>query len=196
MQFARCDAAGLSPLSDAVFDLVCSTNGFFVWIADLAAVFAAVHRVLKPGGFYIFYDIHPFMRPWKDQISIEMEKPYFSTGPFADGSPGKITYEFNWTLGDIINPLLKSGLALRQMAETPAKDSRFWQDYSYQPGTDDSLLDWRTNPRAGLPVWLTLAAQKPSGTSAETHPAVEDASAGKNFHKAENVDDLFDELES
>lgn len=40
-------------------------------------------------------------------------------------------------------------------------DSSFWQGFSYLPGTDDSLLDWRSNPRAGLPVWLTLAAEKP-----------------------------------
>ena len=196
MQFARCDAAGLAPLSDAAFDLVCSTNGFFVWIADPAAVFMAIHRVLKPGGYYIFYDIHPFMRPWKDQAVIEMEKPYFQTGPFASGEPDHPVYEFHWTLGDIINPLLKSGLMLRHMAESPAKDSRFWQDYSYQPGSDDRLLDWRTNPRAGLPVWLTLAAQKPAGPNAETRQALDDALAGNNLHKAESVDALFDELEA
>ena len=111
-------------------------------------------------------------------------------------SPGQITYEFSWTLGDIINPLLESGLALRRMAETPAKDSRFWQDYSYLPGSNDSLMDWRANPRAGLPVWLTLAAQKSSGTSSETRQALEDASARKNLHKAENLDALFDELKA
>jgi len=115
-----------------------------------------------PGGYYIFYDIHPFMRPCKDQTVIEMEKPYFQTGPFASGASGRPTYEFHWTLGDIINSLLRSGLILRRMAETPAEDSRFWQSYSYEPGSDDSLLDWRNNSRSGLPVWLTLAAQKPS----------------------------------
>jgi hypothetical protein len=57
--------------------------------------------------------------------------------------------------------LLQSGLALRKLAESPARDSRFWQDHSYLPGDDASLLDWRTNPRAGLPVWLAVAAQKP-----------------------------------
>lgn len=164
IHFVRCDAADLAPVSAAGFDLVCSTNGFFVWIADLASVFAAVNRVLRPGGHYIIYDIHPFMRPWKDQTVIEVEKPYFQTGPFASGASGQPTYEFHWTLSDIINSLLRSGLILRRMAETPAEDSRFWQGGpSYGHGSDDSLLDWRNNPRAGLPVWLTLAAQKPSG---------------------------------
>ena len=53
MEFARADAANLTGLADETFDLVCSTNGFFVWIADPGRVFASVRRVLKPGGFYI-----------------------------------------------------------------------------------------------------------------------------------------------
>ena len=164
MVFVRCDAADLAPLAGDTFDLVCSSNGFFVWIADLARVFAAVHRVLRGGGTYIFYDVHPFLRPWKNQKEpIEMEKPYFETGPFVSTEWGEPVYEFNWTLGDLLNPLLGSGLALRRVSESPARDSRFWEDSSYLPGTDASFLDWRANPRAGLPVWLSVAAQKPSG---------------------------------
>ncbi len=37
-------------------------------------------------------------------------------------------------------------VTLRRILETPAEDSRFWQDYSYLLGTDDSLLDWSENP--------------------------------------------------
>ena len=161
IRFVRCDAAGLKPLPDAEYDLVCSTNGFLVWIAELGRVFEAVHRVLKPGGHYVLYDIHPFLRPWKDQMAIEMDKPYFDTGPIVSGEPGQRTYEFHWMLSDILNAMLGAGLDLRRMTERPAKDARFWQDFSYEPGTDESLLYWHKNPRAGLPVWLTLAARKP-----------------------------------
>lgn len=162
IQFVGTDAVDLASRGKAEFDLVCSTNGFFVWIAEPGRVFSAVYEVLKRGGYYILYDIHPFLRPWKDQIiPIEMEKPYFETGPFPSEEPSGPAYEFNWTLSDIVNPLLESGLVLRRIVETPAKDSRFWQGHSYLPGTDESLLDWWNNPRAGLPVWLTLVAQKP-----------------------------------
>ena len=161
MAFVRADAAGLQPLGDASFDLVCSTNGFFVWISHVGAIFDAVHRVLKPGGHYVFYDIHPFQRPWKQQIRpISMEKPYSDTGPYEDGEEGSC--EFNWTMADLLNPLVRSGLVLRQIAESPPDDPRFWEGHSYCAGKDESLTDWRVNPRAGLPVWLTVAAQKPS----------------------------------
>ena len=158
IRFTRADAAGLAPLPDNAFDLVCSTNGFFVWISQPVRVFAAVQRVLKPGGIYIFYDIHPFQRPWQDQVQpLKMAKSYWDTGPYTDGEGAS---EFNWTLADLVNPMADAGLLLRKIMESPAKDPRFWEGHSYQPGTDSTLMDWRENPRAGLPVWLTACAQK------------------------------------
>ena len=159
--FVQADAGDLAPLGDAEFDLVCSTNGFFVWISDLSAVFGEASRILRPGGHYVFYDIHPFQRPWRDQARpIAVEKSYWETGPLEDQE--ERTFEFHWTLADILNPLAASGLILRRILESPAKDSRYWQDHAYMPGTDDSLLDWDGNPRAALPVWLAAAAQRPS----------------------------------
>ena len=158
--FVQADAADLTPVGDAGFDLVFSSNGFFVWIADLHAVFSEIFRILHPGGHYVFFDIHPFQRPWKDQLRpIEVGKSYWETGPFGNGEDG--SFEFHWTLAEILNPLTDSGLILRRILESPAKDSRYWQGRSYLPGTDESLLDWNENPRAALPVWLAAAARKP-----------------------------------
>lgn len=160
IEFVQADAAGLDGIPGNAFDLVFSSNGFFVWIAELARVFASVQRVLKPGGHYIFYDIHPFQRPWVDETgSLVMAQPYGVVGPQPDPQDG--TYQFTWTLADLLNPLCASGLVLRRLAESPAGSARFWQDYAYEPSTDDSLNDWRKNPRAGLPVWLSVCAQKP-----------------------------------
>lgn len=161
MDFVQADAADLAPLACGRFDLTCTTNGFFVWIADLKAVFAEIFRVLKAGGFYVFYDIHPFQRPWRDQVKpLEMMKTYWDTGPFEHRDGGD-KYEFNWTLADLLNPLMETGFTLIRIVESPADDANFWEGYAYEPGDDRSLLDWHVNPRAGLPVWLTVVAQKP-----------------------------------
>jgi len=163
INFLQADAVRLDGLAPDQFDLVCSSNGFFVWIAEPTRVFEQVLRVLKPGGFYIFYDVHPFMRPWKEQlIPLGMENPYTATGPFEFFDEDQPNYQFHWRLCDLINPLLDSGLLLRQIAESYAHDARFWEGMAYTPGADATLLDWRSNPRAGLPVWLTVAAQKPA----------------------------------
>ncbi len=158
--FVQSDAADMKPIHNAEFDLVCSSNGFFVWIAELHAVFNEIFRILRPGGHYIFYDVHPFQRPWKDQITpIEVSKPYWETGPFQDAEDG--TFEFNWTLAEILNPLVASGLILKRIKESPAKDSGHWQHFSYLQGNDETLLDWKENPRAALPTWLTVTSQRP-----------------------------------
>ena len=166
IDFVRADATLLEGIPDRTFDLVCSSNGFFVWIAELGRVFAQVQRILKPGGFYIAYDIHPFQRPWKDQATpLEMEKPYTTTGPFVEADHGETCYEFNWRMCDLLNPLLDAGLTLRHLGESSPKDARFWEGNDYTPGTDPGLQDWQRNPRAGLPVWLTVVAGKDSGVS-------------------------------
>ncbi|MDE2742808.1 MAG: methyltransferase domain-containing protein [Gemmatimonadota bacterium] len=161
MAFVQADAADLKSIGDEGFDLVCSSNGFFVWIADLQAVFNEILHILRPGGHYVFYDIHPFQRPWKDQIRpIEVERPYWETGPIGNEKNG--TFVFNWTLADILNPVATSGFILRKILESAAEDSRYWQGSSYMSGTDERLLGWNENPRAALPVWLTVALQRPS----------------------------------
>ena len=90
-----------------------------------------------------------------------MKKPYSATGPFEFEEGGQLTYEFNWRLSDIINPLLASGMQLQRLIESPPRNAQFWLSRSYVPETDESLMDWKINPLAGLPVWLTLAAKKP-----------------------------------
>lgn len=159
IDFVRADAADLGFADDSTFDLVCSTEGFFVWIANLGGVFREVWRILEPGGAYVFCDIHPFMRPWKEQVTpIEMEKPYWDTGPFQSSKDE--SYTFNWTLADLLNPLAQAGLTLRKVLESPAQDPGFWRESGDASDSDESLLDWKRNPRAGLPVWLTLAASR------------------------------------
>ncbi|MXX02768.1 MAG: class I SAM-dependent methyltransferase [Gemmatimonadetes bacterium] len=161
IDFVRADATDLHAIVDSSFDLVCSTNGFFVWIADLRAVYGEVFRILKPGGFYVFYDVHPFQRPWTDRtLSIEVDKPYWQTGPIRDEKED--TFEFNWTMADLLNPGADAGLVLRRILERPAEDSNTWEGASYRPGKDKRLVDWKVNPRAALPFWLSAAWQKPA----------------------------------
>ena len=54
--------------------------------------------------------------------------------------------------------LLGADLELVHVLEEPDTDPGFWL-----PGATDEdadLVDWRKNPRVGLPAWLTLVARK------------------------------------
>lgn len=155
IEFVRADAADLGALASGQFDLVVSTNGFFVWISDLGGVFAEVHRVLKPGGRYVFYDVHPFQRPLiVDNNSLAIEKSYWATGPHVDGD----TFEFHWTVADLLNALLNSGLTITTIRESAPRSARYWTDGHY--GQDETIDPTPPGSLSALPAWLTIASQR------------------------------------
>jgi SAM-dependent methyltransferase len=96
--FVQGDITDLPMLADDTFDFVCSTNGVMVWIVAPAAYYAEAHRILKPGGIFLSYDIHPFQRPWNDPPEpLRMVKPYFDSGPkewLDDPETGKAVLAF------------------------------------------------------------------------------------------------------
>lgn len=162
IEFVRSDASDLGALASGRFDLATSSNGFFVWIAEPRRVFAEIFRVLRPGGSYVFYDVHPFQRPWSTEgPTLAMRKPYCQTTPEIDDDTDEVTYEFHWTLADLLNPLAGAGFRIESVLESPPRSARFWQDSAYLPASDENASDWRHNALAGLPAWLTVCAQKP-----------------------------------
>ncbi|MBN2076340.1 MAG: class I SAM-dependent methyltransferase [Dehalococcoidales bacterium] len=164
IRFLQCDAADLSPVENEGYDLVISTPGTYVWISDLKKVYTEVCRVLKPGGYLIFHEIHPFTRPFKDQPEFEIAQPYFETGPYThEGVDGidVTTHNFYWMMSDFINALADSGLIIRRISEDPAEEPSYWEGRLYNKGGDERLLDWHVNPHAALPQWMVIVAQKP-----------------------------------
>lgn len=153
LHLVRADAADLGSLGAESFDLVVSTNGFFVWIADLVQVFTEVHRVLKPGGSYVFYDVHPFQRPLTvDHDHIAVEKSYWATGPHLDDD----TFEFHWTVADLLNALISTRLTIATIHESPPRGARYWIDGHYDEAEADDAT--AGSPLAALPAWLTVEA--------------------------------------
>ncbi len=163
IRFVCSDATDLRSVADQSFDLACSTNGFFVWIDDLPALYREVARILRPGGIALCYDVHPFQRPWKDDPQqLIMEKSYFDVVPRRTQSDdGTQAFERHWTVSDIVNAVAGSGLTIIEILERPASSPSFWKGPSYEVSQEISLLDWHVNPRAGLPVWLTTVSRKP-----------------------------------
>lgn len=83
ISFVCDDITQLSNIEDNSFDLVYTSNGTHTWIADIVTMYKNIYRVLKPSGFSIMFDIHPFNRPftgepWKQPIII---KSYEETMP-------------------------------------------------------------------------------------------------------------------
>ncbi|WP_317981877.1 class I SAM-dependent methyltransferase [Paenibacillus glycanilyticus] len=162
IEFICEDTMTLSQLPSEEYDLVYTSNGVHVWIHDLKSMYNNVSRVLKSDGVYIMYDIHPFMRPFgiKAKEALTINKPYHLTGPFGE------VPTFKWRIQDILNAVVSSSLHIKRIEEMYAENGWFWVDDSENEGDNltakevESYSDWRENPSAALPQWLSVKAVK------------------------------------
>lgn len=153
IQFLQADVTDLSALPDAAFDLVYTGGHVAVWVSDLQQYYSEAARILRPGGLFMVNEYHPFRRIWKKNTGkLEVEAGYYDPGPFryeytndilepeAGGYP---SYEFHWTVSDLIQAMLRAGCRLLEAAEF---------------GTH--VGDWEGAPLEGLPEWLLLVGRK------------------------------------
>ncbi|WP_136603904.1 class I SAM-dependent methyltransferase [Paenibacillus dokdonensis] len=162
IEFICDDTMKLSQIKSEEYDLVYTSNGVHVWINDVNSMYHNIHRILKSNGSYIMFDIHPFMRPFGTSPTekIHVVKPYDLTGPFGE------VPTYKWRIQDIMNAMISSGLNVKHIEEMYAEDSRFWVDESKEEEDKrsqeelDSLCNWKSNPLAALPQWLSIYATK------------------------------------
>jgi SAM-dependent methyltransferase len=161
IEFVHDDSMKLEHIRDSEYDLVYTSNGVYVWINDLAAMYANFRRVLKPGGRYIMFETHPFIRPFddnRDDGQFVVIKPYEDVGPFLE------VPVMAWRIMDISNAMLDSGLAIRRMVEFHSQLNSFdcwWYNTVEEAEADDwAKHDWKRNPFAALPQWIGFSTVK------------------------------------
>lgn len=161
IEFVCDDTMQLSKVKSNEYDFVYTSNGVHVWINDLHSMYRNIYRILKANGTYILYEIHPFSRPFEDDTTkIIVQKPYDCTGPF-----GEVPH-YHWRMQDIVNALCASGLTMLHLEEMAAEYSdSYWfksaeQRNSMSREEIDKLYDWRSNPLAALPAWVSISARK------------------------------------
>jgi SAM-dependent methyltransferase len=183
------------------FDIVFTSYGVLCWLPDLAGWGQVIAQCLRPGGTFYIVEGHPFVNTLADNADatgLRIVSPYFRAPEpvFYDG-PGyygdrdaqlehAATYEWEHSLGDILNALLQAGLRIEFLHEHPYAAwprltgmQRHPDNYWYLPGGETSvpfLFSLKaTNPissgRGGPLVRLRAAKpdSAPSLTSA-LHP--------------------------
>ena len=166
MEFLVQDTMQLKDIQSDHYDMVYTSEGVHVWIHDLNSMYQNIARVLKKGGTYINFEIHPFTRPFAfedgkpEDWEISVRKPYDMTGPFDDG----VTY--HWRMQDIMNAVAAAGFRIERLEEMSddREKGHFWfYEEERAAKTLHEIKDyynWEVNPYAALPQWFTLNARK------------------------------------
>lgn len=156
----------LCDIKDEEYDLVFTLEGVHVWINDLSSMYQNIARILKKGGNYINFEIHPFTRPFAyedgkpESMKIIVQKPYDMTGPFDGG------INYHWHMQDYINAIASAGLRIDHLDEMYDDEQKghFWfYDDIREKMTEDEIngyYDWKVNPYTALLHWFSLCATK------------------------------------
>lgn len=164
IRFVQADTMKLEGVEDESYDFVYTSNGVHVWLNDLPAMYRNVQRILKKGGVYIMCDVHPFLRPFGENLKVQ--KPYEMTGPFED----EYNITFTWRMQDMMNAMAEAGLRfvhMEEMHDEKDYDYPFWisledavNGVRAEKEEVDRMYDWQKNPAMALPQWLCVVCKK------------------------------------
>ena len=164
-RFICADVLDPGDLGDAEFDIVFTSYGALHWLPDLNAWARVVARHLKPGGRFHAVEFHPVIGMLDDDAR-EIETSYFgageafryeSTSSYAGGEHAPIeSYEWRHGIGDIVQALLDSGLALKSLREFPYCVHRCWP---FLVESEPGRFVVKHHP-GKLPLLFSIIAQK------------------------------------
>jgi SAM-dependent methyltransferase len=112
------------------FDIVYTSVGVLCWLSDLKEWARLIRAFLKPGGVFYILESHPFMHVFDDESEgLVVRYGYFHRrdpdnwpGDYPDYADGDYmvqspSWEWQWSLGDIMNALIGAGLELEFLRE-------------------------------------------------------------------------------
>ena len=169
-KFIESNIYDLPKLLNEKFDIVYTSIGVLCWLQDLEKWAEIVAHFIKPGGIFYIAELHPFAMVFDEEHEEELTLKY---NYFHDDKPmefevegtyavpdAKIdqdkSYEWIYSLSDVINNLIKAGLTIEYLNEFPFT---VYQGFPYAERCEDGY--WRLkNQKAIIPLLFTLKAIK------------------------------------
>jgi len=152
------------------FDIVYTSQGVLSWLKDIKEWGKIISHYLKPGGIFYIMEIHPLFYIFDDdkQGELKIKYPYFpgekpilwddDTPDYSNGEyiPKNPTYDWTWSLGEILTSLIEAGLKIEFLHE---------YDRLFYKGLPDMVKDeegWWILPeyKGMLPLTFTLRSKK------------------------------------
>jgi len=167
-EFICSNVYDLPDVHEGEYDVVFTSYGVLCWLQDLREWGQIIARYLKPGGVFLLVESHPFMWMFDDESEeLELRHSYWHSdeplsweldGSYADEDAvlvNRKTYEWQHTVSDVLNSLIKAGLTIREIGEYP---HLHWGYVQKAEKGDDGC--WRI-PGDPLPQLWSVKAVKP-----------------------------------
>jgi 2-polyprenyl-3-methyl-5-hydroxy-6-metoxy-1,4-benzoquinol methylase len=162
-QFICSDIYALQRVLDREFDIVFTSYGVLCWLPDLEKWAKIISHYLKSGGIFYIAEFHPLVYIFNrrsDATALRISWSYFSKGEpekfqggcdyASDLKHDLISYEWQYSLGKIINSLIGAGLRIQFLHEHPECPCSWFPAMNKDPGH----RMWRIE---GDPIPLTFS---------------------------------------
>jgi len=164
-KFICSDIYELPNVLDKKFDVVFTSYGVLCWLKNIKKWAKVINHFLKDGGVFYIVELHPFTNILS--FDFKLFYKYFKRGPYTDDSSGTytdwdanvkgFTYEWSYTISDVINVLINQGLKIEFVHEFP------FTMYDQFPGfmeLNDKGQYILKNKRIEIPLLFSLKATK------------------------------------
>lgn len=115
------------------FDIVFASTGVLCWLPDIKVFARTVRHLLNDGGFFYILDGHPFRNVMFDEngasqpdriVGNYFRKQVWRYDNLGDYTEPDVTvnipsYEWDWTLGEVVSALCEAGLRIDFLHEFP-----------------------------------------------------------------------------
>lgn len=124
-KFICSDIYNLPKVLNKKFDIIFASYGVLLWLSNIKKFAKIINNFLAEGGVFYIVEVHPFTNILSYDFKLFYR--YFDRGPHVEDSgtyidwdkAQGITYEWNYTMSDIINVLIKEGLKIEYVHEFP-----------------------------------------------------------------------------
>jgi len=168
--FIEANVLNVRNIISSKYDIVYTSKGVLCWISDIEKWAENISHLLKKGGCFYMLEIHPLKSMFEETIGhdLHIKYPYFhrdepihfedNLPDYADKTyiPLNKTYEWTWSLSDVVNALIRNGLEIEQINEY---DKIFYEAFTNMSRTHDNWF-FIEKYQGMIPLTFTLLARK------------------------------------
>ena len=163
--FICADIYKLPEVLDKKYDIIFTSYGVLCWLSNIKKWAKIISHFLKEGGTFYIAELHPFTNILSYDFKLEYK--YFHRGPYIDDSSGTytdwdanvegVTYEWSYTISDVINVLIKEGLKIEYVHEFPFTMYDQFPGFMEQNDKGQFVLK---NKKIQIPLLFSIKATK------------------------------------